>query len=323
MNRLKTTGQTLEISKIALPRKPVILRKFDSLKSGESMVIANEHNPYILFYQLLEDRGNIFTWEYLEKGPEKWRVRITKNPQDFQEPSVGEIAALDYKKAELFQRFGISYCCSGEKSLKDACDEAGISEEILEQFTLEAARQKGREVYAFERWEADFLTDYIINTHHSYLKDNMPMIYGMALTVAEQQEPKNPAITTLAGHLEYFFSALHDHMLKEEEEFFPLVRKITASKKKHGRLIVTCQPPLGERISKMVQEHKEIGDSLKFIKKLTDNYKLPDDAANTSTFLYAKLIEFENDLVQHIHLENNILFPKLKALEKDMEKTGN
>lgn len=313
-----TSEQTLEISKIELPRKPVILRKFDSLKSGESMVIANEHNPYILFYQLLEDRGNIFSWEYLEQGPDKWRVRITKNARDFQEPTVGEIAALDYKKAELFQRFGISYCCSGEKSLKEACDEAGISEEILEQFTLEAARLKGKEVYAFERWEADFLADYIINTHHSYLKDNMPMIYGMTLNVAEQHEGQNSIITSLADHLEFFFSSLHDHMQQEEEEFFPLIRKMSASKKKHGKVLLPCVPPLEERICKMVQEHKEIGDKLKFIKQLTNHYKLPDDAPESCTYLYAKLMEFETDLVQHIHLENNILFPKLKALGQEL-----
>lgn len=316
MKALKTSGKTLEISKISLPRKPVILSKFDSLKSGESMIIANESNPYILFYQLLEDRGNIFKWEYLEKGPDKWRVRITKQPGDFQEPTIGEMAAIDYKKAEIFQRFGINYCCAGEKSLKEACKEAGISEEILEEFTLEAARRKGKEIYDFERWDPDFLADYIVNTHHSYLKDNMPLIHGMALNVAKQDGAANPAIHQLTDHLEYFFSDLHDHMIEEEERLFPLIRKITANSKKHMSGLNPALASLDEMTNKMMREHKLIGENLKFIKKLTNHYKLPADTCNSCTFLYAKLIEFETDLMQHIHLENNILFPKVKALLK-------
>lgn len=72
-------GKVFYVQKIALPMKPKVLQRFDQLRGGESMVISNEHNPYILYYQLLKDRGDVFSWEYLQNGPEKWRVRITKH----------------------------------------------------------------------------------------------------------------------------------------------------------------------------------------------------------------------------------------------------
>ena len=101
---------------------PTIFRKFDSLEEGASFVIVNDHDPKPLYYQLLAERGSIFTWEYLEQGPEVWKVHIRKN-EVVKGETVGEIAAKDIRKAEVFRKYGIDFCCGGKKSLKQACEE--------------------------------------------------------------------------------------------------------------------------------------------------------------------------------------------------------
>src|SRR5688572_7448278 len=109
-----------ETKKVHLPNKSAIFKNFDALNIGESITIKNTNNPLILFYQLLHERGNTFSWKYLEKGPQTWRIKVTKLSPSKQSPTIGNLAVEDYRKAELFHRFGIDYCCHGEKTLAQA-----------------------------------------------------------------------------------------------------------------------------------------------------------------------------------------------------------
>lgn len=115
------TIDTLDVTKIEPRLKhPTIFEHFDALKAGESFAIHNDHDPKPLYYQLLGQRGNIFSWEYLQAGPEIWLVKIEKNKADEAGniETVGNIAAKDYRKAEVFKKFGIDFCCAGNRSLK-------------------------------------------------------------------------------------------------------------------------------------------------------------------------------------------------------------
>ncbi|HEU5364618.1 MAG TPA: DUF542 domain-containing protein, partial [Hanamia sp.] len=102
-------------------KHPTIFAKFDELKAGESLTIHNDHDPKPLYYQLLGERGNIFTWEYLEQGPKLWRIKISKRPEGMAEETLGEIAAKDLRKAEVFKKYGLDFCCGGKKTVKEAC----------------------------------------------------------------------------------------------------------------------------------------------------------------------------------------------------------
>jgi regulator of cell morphogenesis and NO signaling len=112
-------------------KHPTIFKHFDALKEGEAFQILNDHDPKPLYYQLLGERGNIFTWSYLEQGPQWWKVQIKKNDLANGE-TVGEIAAKDIRKAEVFKKYGIDFCCGGKKSLKQVCEEKGLDVEIVE-----------------------------------------------------------------------------------------------------------------------------------------------------------------------------------------------
>src|SRR5690606_9100747 len=112
-------------------KHPTIFEQFDALERGEHFIIHNDHDPRPLYYQLLGERGNIFTWDYVETGPETWRVEIA-NPAAPEE-TVGEIAAKDMRKADAFKKLGIDFCCGGKKTLKEAAAEAGLTEAQVEE----------------------------------------------------------------------------------------------------------------------------------------------------------------------------------------------
>ncbi|MBS1601974.1 MAG: DUF542 domain-containing protein, partial [Bacteroidetes bacterium] len=108
------------------PRKkhPTVFARFDQLPEGENFTIINDHDPKPLYYQLLAERGDCFSWEYLEQGPERWRVRITRKPQGSE--TLGQIVAGDFRKANVFKRYGLDFCCGGKKTVREACAEKGI-----------------------------------------------------------------------------------------------------------------------------------------------------------------------------------------------------
>lgn len=132
------TTEVLNVSEIEPKLKhPTIFQHFDMLEAGEGFMIDNDHDPKPLYYQLLGERGNIFTWEYLEEGPDRWKVRIAKKNMVVGE-TVGELVAKDMRKAEVFKKFGIDFCCGGGKSIKEASAEAGVSEEEVQKALKEA-----------------------------------------------------------------------------------------------------------------------------------------------------------------------------------------
>ena len=107
-------------------KHPTIFARFDELSPGESLTIHNDHDPKPLYYQLLGERGNIFTWEYLEQGPQWWKVKISKRISGESDETLGEIVAKDMHKAQIFKKYGIDFCCGGKKTVKQACEEKGI-----------------------------------------------------------------------------------------------------------------------------------------------------------------------------------------------------
>ncbi len=300
-----------EVQKISLPHKDAILAKFDTLQKGESIIIRNEHNIDILLYQLLCDRGNTFSWEYIEKGPNIWRAAITRIAEEKQSPQIGILAVEDYRKAELFHRFGIDYCCNGNKSLKQAFEEAGLSEQIWNEWYIEALQYKDKEIHVFKNWEVTFLIEYIINTHHSYIRNNSDLIDRLAFKVSARHGYAYPELKELASRLKYFLRDLAIHINIEERDIFPVAERIANRQKNKSDIVHSEKEEMESFKRNIIEEHKVFGEEIKYFRHLTHNFKLPADACATYTHFYAKLLEFESDLIQHIHLENNILLAKL------------
>lgn len=314
------TEKFLDVTQLPPREKhPTIFQYFDELKGGESFVIHNDHDPKPLYYQLLGERGDIFTWDYLKQGPEIYEIRISKKVLSAEnEETVGDIAAADYRKAEVFKKLGIDFCCGGEKTLKDASKQAGMKEEDLRKALQEAedAPATGT-VNDYDSWDLDFLADYIRQTHHRYVKENAEVIVGMAGKIASHHGENHPELIELAARVHNMIEDFLQHMAKEEQVLFPAIKTLVEIDRKKEHIKVT-DGGISQAIEKMEAEHDETGDALKYFRKLTKNYVLPEDACNSYAYLFEKLQELEEDTFRHVHLENNILFPKAIKLEKKL-----
>ncbi|NGM63062.1 iron-sulfur cluster repair di-iron protein [Sphingobacterium sp. SGG-5] len=291
-------------------KHPTIFEHFDALVQGEAFEILNDHDPKPLYYQLLGERGNIFTWEYVENGPEWWRIRITK-PAAVQEDTVGSIAAKDIRKADVFKKLGIDFCCGGKKSLQEAAESVGLNEQELKDQLARAEQQAhGSIAHDFDSWDLAFLSDYIHNVHHKYVREQGPIIEQLADKVAMRHGSEHRELLALAEGMHAFMADLYNHVKTEDEKLFPVIKQLVSG----GQL----QPShIKETIATMEEEHEDAGNELRQFRALTRDYKLPANACNSYTYLFEKIKEFENDLFQHIHLENNVLFPKAIALSQN------
>lgn len=299
-------------------KHPTIFQNFDSLLPGESFVIHNDHDPKPLYYQLLAERGQTFNWDYLEQGPVIWHVRIAKKAEEEDTDTVGELVAKDYRKAQVFKKYGIDFCCGGRKTVSEVCAKKGINQSQLENELAVAEQGSTDSEHDFQKWDIGFLSDYIINTHHQYVKDNTTFINELAQKVAGVHGANHPELVRVAEIFELLGSNLTLHMMKEEKILFPRIKEL-AHYKKIGATIPTDDLGLvSTPIQVMESEHEQAGEDFEEIKALTLNYKLPADACRSYTILFKKLEEYENDLHRHVHLENNILFPKAIQTGKEL-----
>jgi regulator of cell morphogenesis and NO signaling len=313
------TLEILDVTKIEPKYKhPVIFERFDGLEQGEAFIISNDHDPKPLYYQLLGERGKIFTWNYLEEGPALWRVVIGKTTIREGVETIGQIAAKDIRKAEVFRRMGIDFCCGGKQTLKEAGEQAGVSEEHLQLALEEAVKSSPWASQDFTRWELDFLVDYIIQTHHKYVMENAGIISDLGQKVAQRHGKYHPELKKLVEGLSGFLRDMMAHMEKEEMILFPAIKQLVARERDPKLEAGLAAGLVSDAIRMMQTEHEISGEDLKFFRKITHDYSLPEDACNSYSYLFEKIKGFESDLFQHIHLENNILFPAAAKLESKL-----
>ena len=281
-----------------------IFNWFDKLTEGQSFIIHNDHDPKPLYYQLLGERGNVFTWHYLQQGDVWWKVKIGKKLADERDETLGQLAAKDLHKAKVFKKFGLDFCCGGKKTVKQACAEKGIDVTLVEHELQHTTKNVTHKELPFNDWKLDFLADYIVNTHHSYITKNMPDMLAYADKVAHVHGQRHPELIELNDCVRNLANDLALHLIEEEEIIFPLIKALanpTIENKINGGLNTIKQAEL---------EHENVGALMLKIRNLTDNFTLPTDACATYSLLFRMLEEFEEDLHIHIHLENNILFQK-------------
>lgn len=300
-------------------KHPTIFARFDVLIEGESLTIHNDHDPKPLYYQLLGERGNVFTWEYLEQGPEWWKVVISKKISGAGEETLGQIAAKDLRKAQIFKKYGLDFCCGGKKTIKEACSDKGLDVTKVEYELQQVDKSVGTRPLPYDEWNLDFLADYIVNTHHSYVKKSLPDIRGYADKVAKVHGDFHPELLSIHLLVEKIYEELSTHLEKEEKILFPFIKKLLVSSESGQPIPHTHFGTVRNPITVMETEHEMAGRDLEEIRILSNNYALPEDACASYSLLYRMLDEFENDLHIHIHLENNILFPKALELEKRLK----
>jgi len=314
--------ETLDVTKIEPRLKhPTIFDKFENLANEECFILHNDHDPLPVYYQMLSQYGKVFTWEYLLKGPEVYEIKITKvmKQEEVEDMStIGELVVEDYRKAEVFRKHGLDFCCGGKRSVKAACEKRGVDYKLVKEDLDRLDSDQGSSMENFNDWELDFLCDFIVNKHHKYVTESIPMLLEFSAKVARVHGERHPETIDIAHYFKNVADELMRHMPKEEDILFPYIKELVAAKKAGTKVAKPGFGTIVNPINMMEAEHVAAGDDMEKIYDLSDVYQPPVDACNTYRVLYAKLAEFEKDLHQHIHLENNILFKKAILLEKEV-----
>jgi regulator of cell morphogenesis and NO signaling len=236
---------------------------------------------------------------------------------DIDKMTVAEVVTKNIKTADIFKSNGIDFCCGGNVSVKEICKKKAVDYDKLKA-QIDSLENKVDKHLNFDSWDLDFLADYIVNTHHNYVTEANNLITQYSNKVAKVHGSHNPEVIEINELFMTVADELNLHMHKEEMILFPFIRKLANAKK----LKKNIDPPhfgsIKNPINMMELEHIDAGDIMKKISKLSNNFTPPDHACNTYRALYAKLEEYQADLFQHIHLENNILFPKAIKLEHEL-----
>ena len=231
--------------------------------------------------------------------------------------TIGEIVADDFRTAVIFTKYHIDFCCKGNRTVTEVCEKQKIDSDALLQSVYEVLQSENNGSIDFNSWPLDLLADYIEKTHHRYVEEKSQTLLAFLDKLCKVHGANHPELFRINELFIGCAGELSQHMKKEELVLFPFVKRMVKTKESDG---VLSQPSFGtvsNPIAMMMHEHDNEGERFREIASLTNNYTPPADACTTYRVTFAMLKEFERDLHKHIHLENNILFPKAAKLEKD------
>lgn len=234
------------------------------------------------------------------------------------ENNIGALVAEDYRTASVFKKNGIDFCCNGNRSIDDACAAKRIDPEQVVHQLIEATQSGSTEGEDFKTWPLDLLADYIEKKHHRYVEARTEEIRPFLDKVCRVHGERHPELLEINRHFTDSTRELASHMKKEELILFPAVRQMVNAQREKAPAPRLAFGSVGNPIQMMMEEHSNEGDRFRIIEALTNNYTPPQDACNTYRVTFAMLKEFEADLHRHIHLENNILFPKALQTEASL-----
>ena len=222
--------------------------------------------------------------------------------------TLAQIVTNNHKAASIFEKHHLDFCCKGKRTLEQACSESDIKiEEVIEQ--LEKAGDINDSKTNYNELSLAQLSEHIVSTHHNYVKNEMPALHGYLQKVASKHGDRHPEMNKVFQIFVAVKEEMEFHMQKEEMVLFPRIKDIE-NQIQEGKKVVINSSYLQSPINMMEQEHDHAGSMLAEIRNLTNNYNPPADACTTYQLSFASLQAFELDLHHHVHLENNILFPK-------------
>lgn len=237
----------------------------------------------------------------------------------FNNKTVAEIVAEDYRTAKILESYKIDFCCNGNKKLDDVLKEKNLDPEKIITELASVKTQNNNGTIDFKSLPLDLLADYIVKKHHRYMEERTPEIKQYLSKLCQVHGSNHPELFEINEQFNQSAGELAMHMKKEELILFPYIKRMVAAKLKNEKV---KQPQFGtveNPIKAMMSEHDIEGERFKKISELSNNYTTPDDGCNTYRLTYSLLKEFEEDLHIHVHLENNILFPGAIELEKEMK----
>jgi regulator of cell morphogenesis and NO signaling len=230
--------------------------------------------------------------------------------------TVGAYVAQDFRTAALFSKYKIDFCCKGNKTLEEVCQAKGLDSNQIEKEIEAILTSNSSNELDFKSFSASLLIDYILETHHEYVEEKVPILFMYLDKLCRVHGERHPELFEINNLFKISGGELLNHLKKEEIILFPFIKQMVNAVKNHETIE---QPQFGaveNPIAMLQHDHEMEGDLFAKISELTNNYTPPTDACETYKVTFAMLKEFEQDLHKHIHLENNILFQKARDLEQ-------
>jgi len=229
-------------------------------------------------------------------------MTITDNEFDISKIHIADIAVTFPHAVEILSKYNLDYCCGGKKPFVKVCEKAGLNPELIWSEIESSRANRGMDNrMQFDLWDTSLLINFIEQHHHSYVRQSIPKIKELLNKVCSAHGEDSPFLIMVRDDFNEVAEELLNHMPKEEQVLFPALREL-----QNG----ATAPNLSAPISVMEHDHERAGALIKSIRTLTNNYTPPSYACPTFKVTYIMLDQFDKDLMQHIHLENNILFPK-------------
>lgn len=237
------------------------------------------------------------------------------------ETTVRDVALQVPESTRLFESLKIDYCCGGNQPLRQACASAGVDvDDVMEMLTGVGQSNEEKGVLDFQNASLPELITHILDTHHVFTKSEMERLRALADKVLNAHGSNHPELIHLDGLFTRLCADLKPHMFKEEQVLFPYIVAMSQAADQNGAVPFAPFGTVNNPVRMMMMEHDTAGQILRELRALTSDYKVPADACISYQTLYQALENFEKDLHQHIHLENNILFPKALNLENTMNR---
>jgi len=234
------------------------------------------------------------------------------------EKTLKELALESPAATRVFENLGLDYCCGGNQSLDTACVKANLSiHQVLE--LIEAAEQSAQDRRSDRNWQNEPLTDlinHIVGTHHQYVRSEIARLEPLFEKVCRVHGKNHPELLEIRATFEALADELTLHLMKEENVLFPYVRRTEESIMEHEPALPAPFGSVKNPVAMMEHEHESAGEALRSMRAASNGYTAPPEACTSYRALYTALAGFEADLHQHIHLENNLLFPRAIALEQ-------
>jgi regulator of cell morphogenesis and NO signaling len=234
--------------------------------------------------------------------------------------TLAQIVTGNHKAAGLFEKYHLDFCCKGKRSLQQACVEQNLSmEQVLTDLSALNSNRKNTSNQYFDKITLTELADYIVSTHHEYVKSEMPKISVYLHKVASKHGHHHPELLKISELFADIQEEMITHMQKEELILFPRIKELERIVMQQPGQLKLNESYLMAPITIMQQEHDHAGNILEKIRLLSNNFTPPNDACTTYRLGFTSLHAFETDLHQHVHLENNILFPRAINLFKELK----
>lgn len=233
------------------------------------------------------------------------------------ETPIRDIVASDYRAAAVFERHGLDFCCHGSRAIDEACRDAGLDPRALIAELDRALAEPASGVPRFSAWDVPTLVTYIVGNHHSYVRGAIPVLRAHTQKIADVHGERHPELRDVAALFQGVADEMTTHMFKEERMLFPFVVALADAVREGGPVPRAPFGSVENPIRMMEMEHESAGGAMAQIRELTSGYQPPEDACATYRVCLQELGAFERDLHDHVHLENNILFPKAARLETE------